>query len=141
MGPALEKPNSTLQHQVSHHSPISSVVFLPLRRESLHGSINDVGIAQGPGWDDRSTTAIAARARVVFRPIINQLRAPERDVVLCTKPADGPPCSGARVPTDAPHDADVVGAYLDRAGAPVGQPARERVEQREGGDVLVGQVV
>ena len=47
----------------------------------------------------------------------------------------------ARVrPTDAPHDADVIRVNLQDATPPAGQPARERVEQRERRNVLGSQV-
>ena len=134
MGPAPAKLNITLHHQMAHHSPISSIASLP---QFLHGSINDVGVTQGAGCS-------MATARMVFRPMVDQLRTAQRDIVPYTERAHRGPRAGARVPTDAPHEADVVSAHVEGAGAgaaPVGQPARERVEQREGDDVLGGEVV
>lgn len=138
--PPCEIRNSTLQHKVARHSPISNIAFLHWRREFLDRSIDDAGIAQGPRRDHLSTAAVAARAHGVFQPTIEQLRT-QRDIVPRTKPAHRAPRAGARALADAPHDADVVGADLEGGGAPVGQPARERVEQHEGRDVVRGQVV
>ncbi|KAH9167987.1 hypothetical protein EDB89DRAFT_1909628 [Lactarius sanguifluus] len=73
--------------------------------------------------------------------MIDQLCVAQCDVAPRTKPTHCPPRTGAHIPADTPHDADVVSADLERAGAPVGQPAHERVEKRKGGDVLGGQVI
>ena len=136
-----KQSNGDLQRKVAHHSPISTVPSLPQRRKFLHGSINDIGIAQGARSSTSTTVPIRARTRImmVFRPMIDQLRAAQRDVVQRTEPTDRAPRSGARMlRADAPHDADVVSAHVEGGAAPVGQPARERVEQRERGDVLGG---
>ena len=102
---------------MSHHNLMSRVAFLSRRRESLHCSLNGVRIAQGA---DQSfmAAAIIARAHVIQQPMIDKLRAPERDVVLRTDPTHRAPRTGARVSTDAPHDADVVCTHQDCAGAP-----------------------
>ena len=115
---------------------MSRIAFLPGSRQSLHGSLNGVGIAEGADL----VAAVITRVHVVEQPTADKLRAAERDVVLRTDPTYRAPRAGARVPTDAPHDVDVISAHQDGPGAPAGRPARERVEQCERRDVLRNQI-
>jgi hypothetical protein len=141
MGPAHAKPNSTStsEHKVTYHDSMSRIAFLPGRRQSLHGSLNGIGIAQGADLVCL-VAAVITGVHVVEQTTADKLRAAKRDVVLRTDPTYRAPHAGARVPTDAPHDADVVSAHQDGAAAPAGQPARERVEQCERREVLGSQI-
>jgi hypothetical protein len=125
---------------VAHHNPMRRIAVIPRRRESLHGSLNSIRIAQG-AFHSFLVSVVPARKHVVFHPTVNHLRAPKRNVVLRTDPTHRAPRTGARVTTDTPHDADVVSVHEDSACAPAGQPARERVEQCEGRDVVWGQIL
>ncbi len=113
MGPALAKPERSLQHMVSHHSSITRITFRPWHRELLQSGVDDVGIAQG----DRLAMAIAAVARVL-EPIFGHCRTQD-DAVLCAKPVHRAPRTGACLFMDAPHDVDVIRAQPEGAIAPV----------------------
>ena len=133
-------PFETSESEVAHHDPMRRIAVIHRRRESLHGSLNSVHIAHGASlsW---LVSVVTAHEDVVVQPMVNHFRALKRDFVLRTDPAHRAPRARARVATDAPHDADVVGAHENSASAPTGDPAREGVEESEARDIVGVQIL
>ena len=141
--PALQLP-----YKVTQHRPTPGASFLSGPHQPFHSRVDNLRVAQCPMRSPCPTPVIS---RVPSAPIEDPRRRRRRrqlfdkicakpDVVLLTERPHNVPHArvGTMIPVSyAAQHADVVGAHVQDAAAPVRQqPARGGVEQREGRAVL-----
>ena len=137
--------NPALHSKVAKHRPIHATLLLSGRHQAFHSCVNNVRVAQCPTNSPCRIFVISrvpgARIKVPRRLRFDSFRAHPDAVLPTERPHRVPHARVAISPTDFAQDADVVGADVQDATLPVGQPTRERVEKRKGRDVLIVKII